>query len=363
MASIIKWLLYVIFMVFGGLLGYSFSEYTQSFFSLGLSSSGLIANTLAMIMLGIFLGYILAPLCTWLMVKIIDQLAKALQSIPVQEVLMGSTGLLFGLILAFFVNLAMRTVSFSAIPVVGVYLGPLCVIMITLFLGTLGAYVGSRVVFIHNVKRVLQAGVQGQYISHRIILLDTSVVIDGRIAAVRDSGFLEGVLLVPRFVLHELQILADSDNSMKRNRGRRGLDLLSNMRKNHDIDVTDRDYDEQAVDGKLIRLALDMQACLCTTDYNLAKVAAVQGVTVLNINQLTNALRPTVIAGEVINLTIIKEGKESGQGVAYLDDGTMVVVEDARSFVGETVRAEVTSVMQTAAGRMFFARYRPNPDK
>ncbi|MBQ7567769.1 TRAM domain-containing protein [bacterium] len=363
MQNIVKWLLYIIFMIFGGLLGYSFSEHTRSFFSVGLTSGGLIANTLAMIMLGIFVGYIMAPACTWLMVKAIDSLAKTLQSIPVQEVLMGAIGLLFGLILAFFINLALQTVSFSAIPVVGVYLGPLCVVMITLFLGTMGAYVGSRVVFIHNFKKVLSAGVQGQYLSQRVILLDTSVVIDGRISAVRESGFLEGILLVPRFVLHELQTLADSENNLKRNRGRRGLDLLSNMRKNHEIEVTDREYNEHGVDGKLIRMALDMHACLCTTDYNLAKVAAVQGVTVLNINQLTNALKPVVIAGEILTITIIKEGKESGQGVGYLDDGTMVVVEEGRRYVGETVKAEVNSVVQTAAGRMFFARYRSSAEK
>ncbi len=363
MAKFVSWLFYIIFMVFGGLLGYSFSEYTQNFFSLSLTSSGMIANSLAMILLGIFLGYIIAPLATWVMVKLIDSLARTLQAIPVQEVLMGSIGLLFGLILAFFVNLALQSVSFAAIPVVGAYVGPLFVLIITIFLGTLGAYFGSRVVFIHNFKRVMSAGAQGQYLSKRVILLDTSAIIDGRIASVRECGFLEGVLMVPRFVLHELQTLADSENALKRNRGRRGLDLLSTMRNNHDIEVNDRDYDEQGVDGKLIRMALDMQASLCTTDYNLAKVAAVQGVVVLNINQLTNALKPVVIAGELLTLTIIKEGKESGQGVGYLDDGTMVVVEDGRRYVGEVVKAEVNSVVQTAAGHMFFARFRSLANK
>ena len=358
MAKIVKWLLYVIFMVFGGLLGYSVSEYTQSFFSLGLSRSGLIANTLAVIMLGIFLGYIIAPACSWLMVTMVDRLAKTLQSLPVQEVLMGATGLLFGLIIAFFVNLAMQTVSFSAIPIVGNYLNPLCVIMITVFLGTLGAFFGSRVVFIYNFKRLLTSGSESNYSSHRVILLDTSVIIDGRVAAVRESGFLEGILMVPRFVLLELQTLADSDNNLKRNRGRRGLELLSTMRKNHDIEVTDRDYNEQGVDGKLIRMALDIKASLCTTDYNLAKVAAVQGVDVLNVNQLTIALKPVVVAGEFLTIPIIKEGREAGQGVGYLDDGTMIVVEDGRRYVGETIKVEINSVVQTQAGRMFFARFR-----
>ena len=358
MTKFISWLLYIIFMVFGGMLGYSFSEYTQAFFSVGLTSAGMIANTLAMILLGIFVGYIIAPAFTWIMVKLIDSLAKTLQNIPVQEVLMGASGLLFGLIIAFFCNLALQQVSFSAIPVVGAYLGPMCVLMTTVFLGSLGAYFGSRVVFIHNFKRVLTSGVQGSYMSQRVIILDTSVIIDGRLAAVRECGFLEGIVMVPRFVLHELQTLADSESNLKRNRGRRGLDLLSTMRKNHDIEVSDRDYDDSGVDGKLIRLALDMQACLCTTDYNLAKVAAVQGVNVLNINQLTNALKPVLIAGEVVDIAIIKEGKESGQGVGYLDDGTMVVVEDGRRYVGETVKAEINSVVQTAAGRMFFARFR-----
>lgn len=356
MARFISWLLYVVFMVFGGMLGYSFAEHTQKFFSAGLSATGLIANSLAMILLGIFLGYIIAPLFTWLMLKVIDSLARTLQAIPVQEVLMGAVGLLFGLIIAFFVNLALQQMSFNAIPVVGSYLGPLCILLTTIFLGMLGVYVGSRVVFIHNFKRVLATG--SADVSQRLILLDTSVIIDGRLSAVRECGFLEGVIMVPRFVLQELQTLADSENATKRARGRRGLDLLNTMRQNHDIEVSDRDYPENGVDGKLIRMSLDIHAVLCTTDYNLAKVATVQGVTVLNINQLTNALKPMVVAGEILTLSVIKEGKESGQGVGYLDDGTMVVVDDGRRYVGSIIKAEVNSVVQTAAGRMFFARYR-----
>lgn len=355
MAKFVRGLFYAIFAVFGGLSGYSFSQYTERFFAVGLPESALVANTIATILLGILLGVTVAPFASYVLIRIIDSLASTLQSIPVQEVLMGSVGLLFGLIIAFFVNLALQTVSFGAIPIIGVYLGPLTIITSTVFLGTLGAYFGSRVVFIHSVKHLLTTGMSSR-IGQRLVLLDTSVIIDGRIVLLRESGFLDGVLMVPRFVLAELQLLADSEDVLKRNRGRRGLDLLNELRKSHDIEITDKNYKESGVDGKLIRMALDMRAYLCTTDYNLAKVAAVQGVEVLNVNQLTSALKPVMIAGEVLQMKVIREGKESGQGIGYLDDGTMVVIEDGRKYVGETVDVEVTSLVQTNAGRMYFSR-------
>jgi uncharacterized protein YacL len=194
--------------------------------------------------------------------------------------------------------------------------------------------------------------------SHKI--LDTSVVIDGRIADVAETGFMDGVIVVPQFVLWELQLVADSADSLKRNRGRRGLDVLQRLQKNVNLDVQiiEADYPKiKEVDQKLIQLAKDMEAKIVTNDFNLNKLAQLQGVQVLNINELANALKPIVLPGETMKVFILKEGKEYNQGVAYLDDGTMVVVDNARRHISKTVDISVTSVLQTTAGKMIFGRY------
>ena len=184
-------------------------------------------------------------------------------------------------------------------------------------------------------------------------------IIDGRIADVTKSGFLEGPLVIPNFVLQELRHIADSSDVLKRNRGRRGLDILNRIQKELDAEVviSDRDYDDVTeVDSKLLRLAQDLSGSILTNDYNLNKVAELQGVQVLNINELANAVKPVVLPGEEMLVRVIKDGKESGQGVAYLDDGTMIVVDGGRRHIGENVGVLVTSVLQTAAGRMIFAK-------
>lgn len=191
------------------------------------------------------------------------------------------------------------------------------------------------------------------------ILLDTSVIIDGRIADICNTKFIEGKLVIPRFVLKELQQIADSADPIKRNRGRRGLDMLNKIRKSGHVEVKihEEDFpDVREVDAKLIKLAKIINAKVFTNDYNLNKIAELQGVSVLNINELANALKPVVIPGEVMEAKIIKEGKEYNQAVAYLDDGTMVVIDNARNLIGQTVKVIVTSVLQTAAGRMIFAK-------
>jgi uncharacterized protein YacL len=190
-------------------------------------------------------------------------------------------------------------------------------------------------------------------------VLDTSAVIDGRIADIAETGFLEGVLIVPEFVLRELQMVADSSDSSKRQRGRRGLDVLQRMRGNAQITVqiVEEDYPHiREVDLKLIELAKQMEAKIVTNDFNLNKVAQVRGVAVLNINDLANSLRPVVLPGEKMRVVIMKEGKEYDQGVGYLDDGTMVVVDHARRLIGRSVEICVTSVLQTASGKMIFGR-------
>jgi len=190
-------------------------------------------------------------------------------------------------------------------------------------------------------------------------VLDTSVIIDGRIFDICKTGIVEGTLVIPGFVLQELRHVADSADSLKRNRGRRGLDILNKIQKELDVPVKvdERDYEDMAeVDAKLLRLAAELNGVVVTNDYNLNKVAAVQGVLVLNINELANAVKPVVLPGEEMVVTILKDGKEAGQGVAYLDDGTMIVVDGGRRYMNETVEVTVTSVLQTAAGRMIFAK-------
>jgi uncharacterized protein YacL len=191
-------------------------------------------------------------------------------------------------------------------------------------------------------------------------VLDTSVIIDGRIADICKTGFLEGTLVVPHFVLRELQQIADSADSIKRNRGRRGLDILEKIKSAPGITVQilEKDYPEvKEVDLKLIELAKEMAAKIVTNDFNLNKVSQLRGVEVLNINELANALKPVVLPGETMKVFVLKEGKEYNQGVAYLDDGTMVVVDNARRMIGKTISTQVTSVLQTTAGKMIFGRF------
>jgi uncharacterized protein YacL len=190
-------------------------------------------------------------------------------------------------------------------------------------------------------------------------LLDTSVIIDGRIADITEAGFMEGTLVIPQFILRELQHIADSSDPLKRNRGRRGLDILQKIQKQAEtrVEISDREFpDIREVDNKLVALAKVLDAKLVTNDFNLNKVAELHGVVVLNINELTNALRPVVLPGEDMRVYVLKEGKEYNQGIAYLDDGTMVVVDNGRRHIGQTVDVCVTSVLQTTAGRMIFSR-------
>jgi uncharacterized protein YacL len=190
-------------------------------------------------------------------------------------------------------------------------------------------------------------------------ILDTSAIIDGRIADVVETGFLEGTFVVPPFVLRELQSIADSQDALKRNRGRKGLDVLQRMKKDGGVSVVVSDVDvpgTREVDQKLIELARQLQAPLVTNDFNLNKVAELRGVRVLNVNLLANALKPVVLPGETVRLVILKEGKEANQGVGYLDDGTMVVVDNAKRYLGRSIEVMVTSVLQTTAGKMFFGR-------
>ncbi|HEY7700169.1 MAG TPA: PIN domain-containing protein, partial [Vicinamibacteria bacterium] len=201
---------------------------------------------------------------------------------------------------------------------------------------------------------------RGTTTQKNVKILDTSVIIDGRIADICETGFMDGTLVIPQFVLKELQQVADSADSLKRNRGRRGLDILQKVRKMSgiDVEISELDFPEvKEVDLKIIELAKEMDAKIVTNDFNLNKVAQLRGVPVLNINELANSLKPVVLPGEVMKVFIIKEGKEAGQGVGYLDDGTMVVVDQAKRALGRTIEVSVTSVLQTTAGKMIFCRW------
>jgi len=232
-------------------------------------------------------------------------------------------------------------------------------IFIIMFMAYVGLMLGADKGNLLHLKTFETLFTSERQVGLHYKILDTSVIIDGRIADVCETGFLEGILVAPQFVLHELQMIADSSDSIRRNRGRRGLDILQRIQKMSGIKVqiNEKDYPEiKEVDLKLIELGKDMNAKLVTNDFNLNKVAQLHGVAVLNINELANALKPVVLPGESMKVFILKEGKEENQGVAYLDDGTMVVVDDARTLIGKNVEIAVTSLLQTTAGKMIFGK-------
>jgi len=278
---------------------------------------------------------------------------KELKRIPLKNLLGSFIGLILGFILANLISNVFLSPLFNHQP-----------IALSLYGGLYGicGYIGLRIglrkgeeihlsgwkVFSKNLPR-----------SENTKILDTSVIIDGRIADITETGFVEGTLLIPQFVLSELQHIADSSDSVKRTRGKRGLEILHRIQKQVDVDVriVDTDYAGiKEVDAKLIELAKEVRGKIITNDSNLNKVAELQGIEVLNINELANSLKPVVLPGEEMNVKILKEGKELGQGVAYLDDGTMIVVDNGRRQMGKTIDVIVTSVLQTPAGRMIFAR-------
>lgn len=280
-----------------------------------------------------------------------------LQKTPMRDILYGFLGLLMGLLVA---NLFVR--AFVSIPWIGGYLP----IIANIVLGYFGASVALKkkeeLSGIINLPSLLN---QKKVVAPTIVnwvkpkILDTSVIIDGRIADICKTGFIEGTLVIPGFVLEELRHIADSSDALKRNRGRRGLDILNKIQKelNVDVEIYDGNFDDIAeVDSKLVKLAQILDGKIITNDYNLNKVAEFQNVQVLNINELANAVKPVVLPGEEMIVQVIKDGKESGQGVAYLDDGTMIVVDGGKKHIGETIGVMVTSVLQTAAGRMIFAK-------
>ena len=277
-----------------------------------------------------------------------------LRQTPIANIVGATIGGAFGLLLARLVGDAQ--VWADSTNVVVIFSRTLLLIVLTYIGLVLGAKCGEWLV----PERLAGLFLPRSQPQRRYRILDTSVIIDGRIADICETGFVDGTLVVPQFVLKELQQVADSADSLRRNRGRRGLDILQRIQKMAGLDVfiSDADFpDVKEVDLKLIELARSLQGKIVTNDFNLNKVAQLRGVEVLNINELANSLKPVVLPGETMKVFILKEGKEYNQGVAYLDDGTMVVVDNARSMIGKTIDVVVTSVLQTTAGKMIFGRF------
>lgn len=318
--------------------GYAIVYYTSY-------DSFLILKSIAGLIIGLFIAL--------LVIKIETDIRKLSLKIIVGGVAGMIIGLLIALIFSFGLNFVSK-ISENEQAVPWIYL------LITGIFSYLGLVLGSKKIEEFNFSRFESKNVN----DYRI--LDTSVIIEGRIADICDSGFIEGDLMVPRFVLNELQLVADSSDSMKRLRGRRGLDVLNHLQKssNVNIEIVEEDFPKiKGVDGKLVALAKQLNAKLLTNDYNLNKVAELQGIRVLNINELANAMKPVVLPGEQMTVKIVREGKEAGQGVAYLDDGTMIIVDNAQKLINMNVKVVVTSVLQTTAGRMIFSELKEVTDK
>jgi uncharacterized protein YacL len=289
------------------------------------------------------------------------RLEAQVRTMPVETLLGRAAGLVMGLLLA---NLMLSPLFLIPIPEDFSFIKPLAALLVSIIFAYSGMTLADthgrallRLLNPNNVESTLLA--EGMIKAASTKILDTSSIIDGRIQALVNTGFLEGQLLIPCFVLQELQTIADSANEQKRQRGRRGLDILNTLKKEYGdrINIHPADYEELGtVDAKLVRLAQELNSPLITNDYNLNKVASFQRVAVLNINDLAQALRPNHLPGDSINLKVLKEGKEPSQGVGYLEDGTMVVVEEGRIYIGKQLPVTVTSALQTSAGRMIFAR-------
>ena len=363
--------------VAGTLLGYEAFDLLYMLFSKMYSSSQplleegprLWLQIIVAIISGIIF-YNLAPALNRKSKKMADNIGNDLQTVSTSDLIGGVVGLITGLVLAFLISQIYA----------GVITGTLnltITICIYMALGYVGMIVGNKKLpefFTASMSmRKLAAKAAAEENPYEFNpkdskkkgmvpkILDTSVIIDGRIVEIMKTGFLEGPIVIPEFVLVELRHIADSSDGLKRTRGRRGLDILNKIQEDYGIEIYNTDSEKALkeipeVDVKLLKLAQIMKGKVVTNDFNLNKVAAIKGVPVLNINELANAMKPMVIPGEVMTVTLIKQGKEMGQAVAYLDDGTMIVVEDGRRMIGKTATIYVTSVLQTSAGRMIFGR-------
>ncbi|WP_421382609.1 PIN/TRAM domain-containing protein [Bacillus salacetis] len=347
------------FLILGGTLGIFLLPDLLTL--INLSDEPLLNNPYITAILGAIIFYIL----TFWAVKYVENFVKwfedTLVKAPVTDLLFGSLGLILGLFVAYLFGIPFNSME---IPIVNTVVP----ILLTLLLGYLGFQVGFKkrdelinLFSMGSKDKGKKKGSEDEIDAPEktLKILDTSVIIDGRIADICQTGFLEGIIVIPQFVLEELQHIADSSDVLKRNRGRRGLDILNRIQKELPIEVQiyEGDFEEiQEVDSKLVKLAKITNGIVVTNDFNLNKVCDLQSVQVLNINDLANAVKPVVLPGEELRVQVIKDGKEQKQGIAYLDDGTMIVVEEGRNYIGKSIEVLVTSVLQTSAGRMIFAK-------
>lgn len=325
-----------------------------------------IATALAVIFAIVF--YKLFPLLNRGGQKAAVNLESDLKNTSINDLLTTTAGLIIGLFIAYLISRGIYTSI--EIPIVGIILN----IITYIILGGLGILIansktkelGSILFAKRNASAGGRSGKSKDDATPKIF--DTSVIIDGRIADILDTGFIEGTIIIPEFVLVELRHIADSSDALKRQRGRRGLDILNSIQEKYGVEIYNTTSEKvleeiPEVDVKLLKLAQIMNGKVVTNDFNLNKVAGIKGIPVLNINELANTLKPVVLPGEEMILSLVKEGKENDQAVAYLDDGTMIVVEEGKPFIGQTIKVVVTSVLQTSAGRMIFARPAGNMGK
>ncbi|NQD65865.1 PIN/TRAM domain-containing protein [Bacillus haikouensis] len=346
------------FLIVGGTLGIFLLP--ELLTVINLSDILLINNPYMTAIFGAIIFYILTFWAVEYVVNFVKWFEDSLVKAPVTDLLFGSLGLIIGLFVAYLFGIPFNQME---IPIVNTVVP----ILLTLLLGYLGFQVGFKkrdelMNFFPSAGKGKKKGADDEPEDNGVKtlkILDTSVIIDGRIADICQTGFLEGIVVIPQFVLEELQHIADSSDVLKRNRGRRGLDILNRIQKELPVEVQiyEGDFEEiQEVDSKLVKLAKLTNGIVVTNDFNLNKVCDLQSVQVLNINDLANAVKPVVLPGEELKVQVIKDGKEHNQGIAYLDDGTMIVVEEGRNYIGKYIDVLVTSVLQTSAGRMIFAK-------
>lgn len=357
---VLKRIVQLFFIIAGGTIGYLYIPDLINLLDLSIPSW--VSSPYIGIILGAGLVYLLTFWSVGYIVNMIRWTEETLVKVPVADLLFGSLGLIIGLIVAFLINIPLKDIKIQIVSQV-------IPIFLTFFLGYLGFQVGfkRRDEFVgllsgatkkEKKKQIDNDEDEGIHQS-KVKILDTSVIIDGRVADICQTSFLEGTIVIPQFVLEELQHIADSSDVLKRNRGRRGLDILNRMQKEVavKVEIYEGDFEDiQEVDSKLVKLAKVINGIVVTNDFNLNKVCEFQNVQVLNINDLANAVKPIVLPGEELVVQVIKDGKEQNQGVAYLDDGTMIVVEEGKDYIGKTIEVLVTSVLQTSAGRMIFAK-------
>ena len=349
----LKKVIQVAFLFIGGALGLIFLPPLYEF--INLSSNPWINNPYISVALGAALLFVLSFMLSDYFVKLITWMEDMLFKLPVGDLLFGTLGLIIGLSVATLLGFSVKSIDLPVITEV-------VPVILAIVFGYLGFRLGykKRDELLQMFNRSpVQKKRSDSEVKMSEKLLDTSVIIDGRIADISETGFVEGALIVPQFVLTELQHIADSSDTLKRTRGRRGLDILKRLQDERlsQVKIVEKDFEDiTEVDLKLVRLAKQRGAQILTNDFNLNKVCDLHQVQVLNINDLANAVKPVVIPGENMQVVVIKDGKEQHQGVAYLDDGTMIVVEGGRSYIGQAITVTVTSVLQTSAGRMIFAK-------